>query len=79
MNERDVEILVNTDVAYQGTIDGEVSFGDVLCWNEATIDRRRPFIPLWMGRWRRGKRLVMCPFVNVLRRRVPSYVYRALQ
>ena len=31
MNERDVEILVNTDVAYQGTIDSEVSFGDVLC------------------------------------------------
>lgn len=26
-------------VAYKGTVDGKVPFGDVLGWNEAAIDR----------------------------------------
>ena len=52
MNQKNDEALFNTDAAYEGTIDGEVSFGDVLCWNEATIDRRRQLVHLWMGRWR---------------------------
>ena len=73
INEKDVENLTNMDGTYKGTIDGEISFGDALGWNEATIDQRRPLAPLWMGRWRRGKRLVIFPFVNVLRGRVPSY------
>ena len=50
--KKDVEILIDTDATYKGTIDAEVSFGDVLCWNGATIDRRRPLVPLWMGLWR---------------------------
>lgn len=36
---RDVTMLVDTEAAHQGTVDGEIALANVLCRDKATIDR----------------------------------------